>query len=293
MQIDCSPKVGSRYFIDGLKEALKTIDQIESSSGGICLSFSPSSFVTPLYMGVLLIKLLSADREVSLATPSYLSTVYFDQYGLRVDSSDDMTRCFQRFESKTYLPIINFLTDRECSDVVASSVATFLKRKAGISGEVSTAVSYLIAETVDNIWQHACTERGYICCQAYPNLGYIDVCIFDCGISLVGSFKKSECLNQIKDDVEAMAAIINHQVSTKNLPDAENRGFGIRTSRRMIVDGLKSEYLIYSGRACFLANPNGEAIRRLPDMLRLCGTLVAMRVPIKSEGFIASKYYAY
>ena len=51
-------------------------------------------------------------------------------------------------------------------------------------------------------------------------------------------------MDETNDDIDAMEAVINYQVSTKNLPGAENRGFGIRTSREMLVNGLGGEYLI-------------------------------------------------
>lgn len=62
-------------------------------------------------------------------------------------------------------------------------------------------------------------------------------------------------MDETNDDIDAMEAVINYQVSTKNLPGAENRGFGIRTSREMLVNGLGGEYLIYSGIALFVSNP--------------------------------------
>lgn len=58
------------------------------------------------------------------------------------------------------------------------------------------------------------SERGYIFSQAYPTKKYLDICIADNGIS------------------------------TKNLPEAENRGFGIKTSKKMLIDGLSGIFVL-------------------------------------------------
>lgn len=294
MQISCVKSVSS-VFLNGLEEAVKIIAQIEQSSDDeISLCFGESIFVTPLFMSAVLIKLLSVDKKVLLTTNNYLSTVHFDSYGLQLDSPEATSDCFKAFEKKTYLPILRFTTEGrgvQRGSHIGSSVAEFLKRRASLPTEIHTALTYLISETIDNILEHACSKCGYISCQAYPRLGYIDLSIFDSGISLIGSFRESGRMDETNSDTEAMEAIINDQVSTKNLPGAENRGFGIRTSRKMLVNGLGGEYLIYSGCALFVSNPKGERIMGLPSSIGVRGTLVAMRIPISKKGFSPVDYY--
>lgn len=294
MQINCVKRV-SEVFLNGLEEAVEIIAQIEQSSDEeISLCFGESAFVTPLFMSAVLIKLLSVNKKISITTNNYLSTVRFGSYGLHIDSPEAISDCFRAFENKTYLPILRFSTkgaDEENGSNVGSSVAKFLKNRASLPTETHTALSYLISETIDNILEHACSKAGYISCQAYPKLGYIDLCVFDSGISLIGSFRESKRMDETNSDVEAMEAVINDQVSTKNLPGAENRGFGIRTSREMLVNGLGGEYLIYSGCALFVSNPKEERIIGLPQTIGVRGTLVAMRIPISKKGFTPSNYY--
>ena len=54
---------------------------------------------------------------------------------------------------------------------------------------------------------------------------YLDICIADQGIGLLGSYKKVPN-NEIIDDMEAMKAA-NRRISSKNRPEAESRGYGI------------------------------------------------------------------
>lgn len=56
------------------------------------------------------------------------------------------------------------------------------------------------------------------------------------------------------DDKEAIKAA-NRGISSKNLPDAENRGYGIQTSKRMLVEGLGGQYLMISGGCLYLKTP--------------------------------------
>ncbi len=294
MQINCVKRV-SEVFLNGLEEAVKVIAQIEQSSDEeISLCFGEGVFVTPLFMSAVLIKLLSVNKKVFITANNYLSTVHFGSYGLHLDSPEAISDCFRAFEKKTYLPILCFSTKRadgQNSANLGSSVAKFLRKRASLPVETHTAISYLISETIDNILEHACSKCGYISCQAYPKLEYIDLCIFDSGISLIGSFRESRRMDETNDDIDAMEAVINYQVSTKNLPGAENRGFGIRTSREMLVNGLGGEYLIYSGNALFVSNPKEERIIGLPHTIGVRGTLVAMRIPVSKEGFMPSAYY--
>jgi hypothetical protein len=43
----------------------------------------------------------------------------------------------------------------------------------------------------------------------------------------------------------------NQGISTKNLPNAENRGYGILTSKKMIIGGLSGNFIMLSGNALY------------------------------------------
>ena len=107
---------------------------------------------------------------------------------------------------------------------------------------IATGFKYMIGESVDNIIEHSRSERGYIFAQAYPKNQYIDICIADNGITLLGSYRTLKN-NAINTDIEAMQAATKGQ-STKNLPEAENRGYGIITSKKMLVEGLNGSYVM-------------------------------------------------
>ena len=84
--------------------------------------------------------------------------------------------------------------------------------------------------------------------------------------------------------VEAIKAA-NRGISSKNLPDAENRGYGIYTSKRMLVEGLGGQYLMISGGNFYLKSPGFDSFYSLPVGLRWNGTIIALRIPYNVEEF--------
>lgn len=116
-----------------------------------------------------------------------------------------------------------------------------------------------------------------------PRKGYLDICMADNGVTLLGSYKKLSD-NEIIDDLEAIKAA-NRGISSKNLPEAENRGYGIQTSKRMLVEGLGGQYLMISGSCLYLKSPGHDNVYSVPDGLRWNGTIVALRIPVDSSQF--------
>jgi hypothetical protein len=70
-----------------------------------------------------------------------------------------------------------------------------------------------------------------------------------------------------------------------NLPDAENRGFGIKTSKQMLIQGLGGQYLMISGSSLYIKSRNLDSFYAMPHGLRWNGTIVALRIPYYSVTF--------
>lgn len=56
-------------------------------------------------------------------------------------------------------------------------------------------------------------------------------------------------LDVIGDNEAIALELANQGYSTKNLPKAENRGFGISTTKDLIVNGLGGAFFMLSGGA--------------------------------------------
>lgn len=161
------------------------------------------------------------------------------------------------------------------------STENLLAKQTNIERNILNGIKYMLGELVDNIAEHSQSEYGYIFAQAYPSLGYIDICLADTGVTLWGSYK-SICDTEIESDMEAMRAATKG-VSTKNLPEAENRGYGIITSVAMSVKGLKGSFMMVSGKACYGITSKGSAYVEVPDNIHFKGTIIALRIPCKTN----------
>lgn len=169
---------------------------------------------------------------------------------------------------------------------IISAIEDLISKQVNAASNIIGGLKYLISEIVDNVHEHSDSKRGYIFSQAYPIKGYLDICIADNGISLLGSYLKASKTGIITH-LDAMKAA-NRGESTKNLPDAENRGYGIDTSKKMVTQGLNGNFLMLSGNVLYLKSGRRENYLELPKWLEWKGTIVAMRLPSVKENF----YYA-
>ena len=133
----------------------------------------------------------------------------------------------ERFSKKTYIPIIAFPADsnNDEKEAISTVVENMIISQSHIAPNVAQGIKYMVAETLDNITEHSESPIGYIFAQAYPQKGYLDICLADQGISLLGSYKKVPN-NEIIDDFEAIKAA-NRRISSKN--------------RRSILDGFRKQ----------------------------------------------------
>ncbi len=111
--------------------------------------------------------------------------------------------------------------------------------------------------------------------QNYPSKCFLDICILDRGVGIRGSYINHH-IGEIPNDQIALRQAINVQ-STKQI--AETRGYGINTSRRMLVDGIKGKFFLFSGSAFYIYTNDLEQITPLERFYSWKGTMLALRVP--------------
>lgn len=192
----------------------------------------------------------------------------------------------QAYTSRDYLPIIAFpasRADEDLKDNIQSIIECVLIEQIGNVSNVASGLRYVIGECVDNITQHAKSDWGYITAVVDKEERYIDICIADRGITLLGSYRDNND-EDIATDMEALKAA-NRGISTKNLPNAENRGYGIITSKRMLTDGLGGLFIMMSGAAMLIKAENFNEYVLLPENISCCGTVVICRMPFDNKDF--------
>ena len=276
-------------LIDGLTPVVRMMDQMEESvDQEVTIDFSDTRFISPVFALSLIVYLTRCGKQIAFTNVSdYLECIGLSNGGIKPDTmrQTEFLAELEKYTSKTYIPIVDFAAGRnsDAKEVVSSIVENMIIQQLNIQSNVANGLKYMIDETLDNITEHSESDRGYIFAQAYPTKGFLDVCIADRGVSLLGSYEKLPD-NEILSDMEAIKAA-NRGLSSKNLPDAENRGFGIRTSKQMLIQGLGGQYLMISGSSLYLKSCNLDTFYSMPHGLRWNGTIVALRIPYHSSSF--------
>lgn len=276
-------------LIDGLTPVVHMMSQIEGAEEQeVTVDFSDTRFISPVFALSLIVYLSRCGKQVSFRNvPDYIELIGLCKGGIKPDQMrhTEFLAQLEKYASKTYIPIIDFAAGRnsDAKEAVSSIVENMIIHQLSIQSNVANGFKYMIDETLDNITEHSDSDRGYIFAQAYPTKGFLDVCIADRGVSLLGSYEKLPD-NEILSDMEAIKAA-NRGLSSKNLPDAENRGFGIRTSKQMLIQGLGGQYLMISGSSLYIKTRNLDSFYSMPNGLRWNGTIVALRIPYHSSSF--------
>ena len=290
MIINTHINVKDDRLLDGLTPVVQMMSQIETVSveENITVDFSATHFVSPVLVLSLITYLSSCGHQVTFQNvPEYLGIIGLVNGGIKPDTmrQTEFLAMLEKYASKTYIPIVDFAAQRnsDAKEVVSSLVENMIIRQLSIQPNVANGFKYMVDETLDNITEHSESDRGFIFAQAYPSKRFLDVCIADRGVTLLGSYMKLSD-NEIATDLEAIKAA-NRGISSKNLPDAENRGFGIKTSKQMLIEGLGGQYLMISGSSLYFKCPVFDSFYSMPDGLRWGGTIVAMRIPYQSSTF--------
>lgn len=288
MLINDTINIGQSWLGAGLAPSIALMSKIESSQDNrIDIDLSRFRFIDPVFVISLLVYLSRCGKETFFHNPKdYHSVIHFPTGGFRTDGlrRSNILASMESYAHKSYLPIVNFSAsaNNDERDIVSGILEDIIIRQLSIPRNIANGFRYMVSETMDNITEHSEAERGYLFAQAYPYYGFLDICIADNGISLLGSYRKSVQIDATSD-LEAIRAA-NERISSKNRPEAENRGFGIYTIKKMLLDGLDGQYMIVSGDSIYVKGRGFDNYYRIPNQLKWKGTIVALRIPYQQSG---------
>jgi hypothetical protein len=145
------------------------------------------------------------------------------------------------------------------------------------------AVYYPLTELVTNIFEHSKVGEGYVFAQYYPKKNFLDLCIVDCGRGLARAYKEENGLDFA--DQEALKQVLMGH-STKS--DVE-RGYGVRTSKRVVCEGLGGGFILLSGDSALFSSRNKEKIISLPKFYWQ-GVIISYRIPQPTKPVDITQY---
>lgn len=283
-------------FGDSLAKLISVVNEITCcDEEEIILNFSNSKMLNPFFLGGLVCvinKLKEHGKKILLnhdenpSINSYLNTICFpDTFSPTDGKEKNYLNAFEKYSFKTYIPIISFKTGASQAvtvirENVLSAVSQLLKNQLKFSEKERMPLSYFLGELTDNINEHSLAGEGYVFAQYYPNSNYLDLCICDAGQGILQSY-----LTNTKFDPKTEAEAIQLALSGNSTKDrAEARGFGITTTRNMLVNGLRGKIFLWSGNTTFLQTVNKEAIVNIDGNGYFQGTFIALRLPTVIPG---------
>ena len=265
------------YLIDVLAKT--------EASDYVVWDFKHVSFLHPFFLAPLAIYKETCGKiiecvNISLRLQSFLNAVCFDRMlHFNNDSKEDVQSVIAKYLNKSFFPLCSFAMTDSNKDSFGSLIQHVITKQTGAErGESS--LSYLISELLDNIYEHSQSPNGYVYSQYIESEKMIYLCVADTGITIPGSYRKAKRFQKEIDgsDVEALK-LANDGYSTKNRPEAENRGYGISTSKEMLVNGMKGAFYMISGGAFHRYENGANEYVALSDIFFWKGTLVLLKIP--------------
>lgn len=290
--VDREERIGSAF-----NHLFSVINQTEKSEEDIVKwDFNNNLFFHPFFLVPLALYKKKCEKRIecinkSKHIDSYFKSVCFDNM-LSIGKDTNLEDVLSGYMKKSYIPICCFDLCSSNTDALQTIIQNIIERQSNADAKIKTPLSYFLGELICNIEQHSKSPVGYIFSQYLHRERCIDICIADSGITVYGSYiDKKKYLDEIGDDEAIALKKANEGYSTKELPDAENRGYGITSSKNMLVDGLKGSFFMFSGGA-FHRHDNAESVFiKLPETINWAGTIILMRIPIDvDKDFDYTKY---
>lgn len=255
-----------------------------------------ASFFHPFYLAPLAIYMQSHKdtivcKDIPPRIAGYLKLVRFEN-PLLITETMDLVCILEPYKERSYIPICKFELCKSNVDALQSVLQGIICKQSKADNRITTPLSYFLGELVDNMNEHSKGNFGYIFAQYLKREKCIDLVVADDGITIFSSYVLSgKYEDEINGDEAQALKCATEGKSTKNLPNAENRGYGISSSKEMLVNGLHGSFFILSGGAFHRHDSSGSVSVRLPKTINWGGTVILMRIPTHvPSNFDYSKY---
>ena len=265
----------------------RVMSQTENApENGVQWDLSEVSFLHPFFLAPLVIYKESCGRSIEcIGIPDriskYFDLIHFDK-PLYIEEEIGLENTLNEYISKSYIPVCQFELCKGNIDEIQSILQKVIRTQSHADNRIVTPLSYMLGELIDNMGEHSNGRYGYIFSQYLKKEECIDLVIADDGITIYGNYAKFGLYqNEIDGDESIALKLANEGKSTKNLPNAENRGYGISSSKKMLADGLKGAFFMLSGGAFHRHDINTSVYVALPSSIYWEGTIILMRIPIK------------
>jgi len=202
------------------------------------------------------------------AIKDYLASISFPD---GVDTISAFEKQAQRFKNFVPISILRKQAREQRERLEALFLEMVYKILANTKG-AENAIYYPVGEFVSNIFDHSRKDEGFVFGQYYASKNFLDMCIVDCGRGLKNAYKEELGL-ELSDE-----AAINNALEGYSTKADRERGYGIRSSIKVVCQGLNGGFVLISGNSAFISIGTKQAVVSLPDF-HWQGVIIAYRVP--------------
>lgn len=246
------------------------LNDVETFRNTQTIDLSRVDFIYPTRL-VLICNILLKNPNVTYIPPS---DTLVERYVDTIISNVDIG-------TRTYIPLVRLPPDiTQGAGRLERVYAIQETNKSVFGGE--DAFKYVVGELVDNMYQHSNFTNGLIMGQKYPSKHFVELCFFDDGITIPQSFVNSGLTMKPH---EAIA----HAINGSSTVDPK-RGYGLSTSARIFLEGLKGQVFVASGGGAVYLGDGDKQSYSLTGNSMLEGTLVSLRIPYPSPIIDIYKY---
>lgn len=147
----------------------------------------------------------------------------------------------QVFINNIFDKVLSFSSSEDV-ELISNQIMNQLKDTVNCEEGVLIGTSWCINEIMDNVLNHSEAKQGYIMVQVHKKRKHISISIFDTGIGLLNSFKKSIQYNP-KNEIDAIELAIKKGVTSNTTLGQGNGLWGLM----QIVSNNKGFMSIVSG----------------------------------------------
>ena len=238
-------------------------------------------FLHPFFLAPLAIYRQSSERMIESVnmTPrmeSYFETVHFEEPLTIGEATEEL----EAYERRSYLPICRFDLHNYDEDGIQGPLQRLILKQSKASERLTTPLAFVLGELICNMTQHSRGKYGYVYSQYLRREGCINLVLADDGITVLGSYVRSrKYLEEIDGNDATALRLACEGKSSKDRPLAESRGYGLSSSKRMLVEGFHGSFFMLSGGAFHRHNDTGSVYINLPESVYWEGTIILMKIP--------------
>ncbi len=235
------------------KEYLKTKNCIKNNGK---IDFSSYKFIDPILI-ILLFDYITNNNVKYIKPNSDTTAEYIDFIINNYNKLNQIT-------NSSYIPISS-LTQKNLY-TMTEKLENILKQKFSI--ENANVFNYIIGELFDNITNHSKSLTNYISAQYFKNLGF-EICVYDNGIGIPGSFKNSNI--DFSNDSQAIKMALNGQSTKKG----NEHGFGLSSINKLLLEN-ETESIIASGKGIYYSKSKDIKFYEADKSNSMTGTFIAI-----------------